>query len=123
MLDKIAKKQLTQKFKKSWYVGYQAENWKTILSHEFFTESLTEMKYDWIVSKAEREQYSNDDEKLNEVFEETIQKVFNIFCARSGTLFSDEDVLMWLREIIGFVLTELETGTLSETRDLLIAQL
>lgn len=81
------------------------------------------MKYDWIVSKEEREEHKNDEEKLNEVFEETIQKVFNIFCGRSETLFSDDDILMWLREIIGYALTELETGTLSETRQLLVAQL
>lgn len=30
---------------------------------------------------------------------------------------------MWLREIIGYVLTELESGSLSETRELLVAQL
>lgn len=81
------------------------------------------MKYDWIVSKKEREEHKNDEEKLNELFEETIQKIFNIFCARSGTLFADDDILMWLREIIGYALTELETGSLSETRQLLVAQL
>ena len=51
--------------------------------------------------------------------------MFNIFCARSGGLFADDDVLMWLREIIGYTLTELDNDDsgLSETRDLLVAQL
>jgi hypothetical protein len=31
LLQKIAKKQLTQKFSKSWYEGYQKLNWKEIL--------------------------------------------------------------------------------------------
>jgi len=55
---------------------------------------------------------------VNQLYEETIQKVFNIFCARSETLFADDDELMWLREIIGFVLTQLdnEESELNETR-------
>lgn len=36
MLQKIAKKQLTQTFKKSWYQGYQTQNWKNILEHDLF---------------------------------------------------------------------------------------
>jgi len=61
---------------------------------------------------------AKDEEKVNQLYEETIQKVFNIFCARSETLFADEDELMWLREIIGFVLTQLdnEESELNETR-------
>lgn len=31
LLEKIAKKQLRQVFKKSWYQGYQAQAWKDIL--------------------------------------------------------------------------------------------
>lgn len=68
---------------------------------------------------------AKDEEKVNQLYEETIQKVFNIFCARSETLFADDDELMWLREIIGFVLTQLdnEESELNETRQIMIAQL
>ena len=39
--------------------------------------------------------------------EEAANKVFEIFIARSSQLYSDDDTLMWLREIIGFVLTKI----------------
>jgi len=54
--------------------------------------------------------------------EETVQKIFNIFVARSGALFADDDILLWLREIVGFVLNKVDAGEMCD-KDLLIAQL
>jgi len=39
---------------------------------------------------------------------------------RSGTLFADDDTLLWLREIIGYVLNKIDTGELTD-KDLLVA--
>ena len=117
LLLKVAKKQISQTFKKSWYEGYQANNWKVILEHDIFEEE--EQNYDWIVSDNER-QAAGD--KVDGLFEETRDKIFNIFVERSGALFSDDDVLMWLRETIAYTLNKIDCGDLID-RDLIIAQL
>jgi len=54
--------------------------------------------------------------------EDMCSKVFNIFIERSSALYSDEEVLMWLREIIGFSLNKLDSGELVDPQ-ILIAQL
>jgi hypothetical protein len=54
--------------------------------------------------------------------EETVAKIFNIFVARSGGLFADDDILLWLRETVGFVLNRVDAGEMCD-RDLFIAQL
>ena len=45
------------------------------------------------------------EDQIDSLVDETASKIFNIFVERSGPLFSDDDILMWLREIIGYVLT------------------
>jgi len=57
-----------------------------------------------------------------DVFEETMQKITNIFIERSGALFLDEEILLWLREIIGLTLNFIDSGEMID-RDVLIAQL
>jgi len=64
--------------------------------------------YDWIVSDSED-------------VEEVVSKVFTIFVERSHSLYSDEETLMWLREIIGYTLNKIDAGDIDP--DLLSAQL
>jgi hypothetical protein len=44
---------------------------------------------------------NGDQSKIDSLVEETASKIFNIFVERSGALFSDDDTLLWLKEIIG----------------------
>lgn len=46
--------------------------------------------------------------------EETVTKIFDIFVERSHGLFSDDSVLMWLREIIGYALNQIDAGALAD---------
>ena len=50
--------------------------------------------------------------------EETVSKIFLIFIERSGSLFADDDILMWLREIIGYYLNIIDDSDFYETREL-----
>lgn len=78
------------------------------------------MNYDWITSPAER---GSDEAQASTLIDETCQKVFGIYINRSSQLFSEDDTLMWLRETIGYALSEIDEGELDSTRDLLRAQL
>ncbi len=49
--------------------------------------------------------------------------MFTIFVERSGSLFADDDILMWLREIIGFCLNKIDEDDFSEIRELFNAQM
>lgn len=118
MLEKIAKKQFTQKFKKSWYEGYQSQSWKHLLEHNHFTSELA--SYDWILSTFDRAGKTEADIQLQ--IEDMAHKIFNIFVERSSQLFSDDDTLMWLREVIGFTLNKMDSGDIIEP-ELLIGQL
>ena len=40
--------------------------------------------------------------------------MFTIFVERSGSLFADDDILMWLREIIGFCLNKIDEDDFSD---------
>jgi hypothetical protein len=51
---------LTQVFKKSWYEGYQSQNWKNILQHDLFDEPLAELSYDWVISQKEQALLNGD---------------------------------------------------------------
>lgn len=118
MLEKIAKKQFTQKFKKSWYQGYQGQTWKHLLEHNHFTSELS--SYDWVLSVSDRA--GMDDQDIQIQIEDMAHKIFNIFVERSSQLFADDDTLMWLREVIGFTLNKIDAGEICEP-ELLIAQL
>ena len=119
LVNKIAKKQISQKFQKSFYVEYQKQSWKQILTHSTFEDA--ECNYDWVVSPKEKE-LAGGDENVEKLAEESAEKVFNIFIERSGGLFDDDQTLMWLRETIGYALHSLDEGLLPE-RDLVVAQL
>jgi hypothetical protein len=63
---------------------------------------------------------NGDADKMDSLVDETASKIFNIFIERSGALFSDDDTLLWLKEIIGFVLNKIDSGEICD-RDMLIA--
>ena len=63
---------------------------------------------------------NNDQEKIDHLIEESASKVFNIFIERSGMLFSDDDTLLWLKEIIGYVLNLVDSDEICD-KDLLVA--
>ena len=65
---------------------------------------------------------NGDQAKIDALRDETASKIFNIFVERSGALFSDDDTLLWLKEIIGYVLNKFDSGELCD-RDLMAAQL
>ena len=87
MLEKTAKKQISQVFKKSWYVGYQAKSWRNILDSPLFLDTIL---HNWMGT------------------EEAAAKVFDIIIARSSLLYQDDETLMWLRETVGFAVTKLD---------------
>ena len=79
-----------------------------MLQHDVFLAPIENLCYDWIVSDSED-------------VEEVVSKVFTIFVERSHSLYSDEETLMWLREIIGYTLNKIDAGDIDP--DLLSAQL
>ena len=52
---------------------------------------------------------NGDQAKIDALRDETASKIFNIFVERSGALFSDDDTLLWLKEIIGYVLNKIDS--------------
>jgi hypothetical protein len=54
--------------------------------------------------------------------EETASKIFNIFVERSGALFSSDDTLLWLKEIIGYLLNKIDSGDMID-KDIFVATL
>lgn len=92
-----------------------------MLQHDIFDEPIADLSYEWIVSDNERA-VLDDQDKIDSLVEETASKVFNIFIERTGALFADDDILMWLREIIGYTLNKIDSGDCVD-RDLLVAQL
>ena len=75
------------------------------MQHEIFFEEP--VAFDWI----------------GENLEQICEKIFSIFIVRSSQIYSDDDTLMWLREIICYVLTYIDEGDLCNTKDLLRAEL
>mmetsp|Transcript_2603 Transcript_2603/g.4029 ORF Transcript_2603/g.4029 Transcript_2603/m.4029 type:complete len:98 (-) Transcript_2603:549-842(-) len=96
-------------------------SWKNILQHEIFEEGCDSLTYDWIVPQQERDLLDSE-EKVTSLFEESASKVINIAVERSSPLYSDDDILLWLREIIGLTLNYIDEGALPD-RMLLHAQL
>ena len=109
-------------FKKAGYEGYQAKTWTEILKHEIFAQSdidqSMESDYTWTLSNEER--LKNSTEKQAELAEETLNKLYNIYVNRSSSLFAPEHILLWLKEVIGYILNRLDDGTLE--RELIIAK-
>jgi len=65
---------------------------------------------------------NGDQDKIDDLIEESASKIFDIFIARSGTLFSDDETLLWMKEIIGYVLNLIDSGEICD-KDMLVAQL
>jgi len=117
LISKVAQKQINSVFKKNFHQGYQMKSWKEILNHEVFVvegETLKESHgYDWLLQK--------DDKDKENLIGETLQKMYEIFIARSSALFTPDYILQWLKEVIGFTLNKLDEQTLD--RDLFIAKI
>jgi inosine/xanthosine triphosphate pyrophosphatase family protein len=75
-----------------------------MLTHSLFEESAdAEAGYEWVCSSSERAM-AGSEEKAAEMVEEAVDKIYTIFLERSAALFADDSTLLWLREIVGFVL-------------------
>ena len=46
------------------------------------------------------------------IYEEVMGKVCSIFIERSSILFSQDQTLLWLKEVIGFILNKIDSGDL-----------
>jgi len=77
LIEKAAKQQLNTDFKKSYFQGYQAEKWSTILEHPLFSEEVEEDFLNFV-----------DPEKDEMEFVDVKNKVYSIFLERSSVLFS-----------------------------------
>jgi hypothetical protein len=91
------------------------------LKHEIFAESINsvlEKDYPWTLAREERAKLTED--KQSELADESLNKLYSIYVARSSTLFSPDNVLMWLKEVIGYLLNRLDEGALE--RELVIAK-
>ena len=83
---------------------------------------MAELSYDWIISQKEQALLNGDQAKVDSLTEETASKIFNIFVERSGALFSSDETLLWLKEIIGYVLNKIDAGEMAD-KDILVATL
>lgn len=106
--------------KKSYYTGYQAKSWNEILKHEIFNQDSDDLEsdYPWVLSREERSKLSED--KQRELADDTLSKLYQIYVSRSSTLFSPDHILLWLKEVIGFLLNKIDAGELD--RELLVAK-
>eukprot|EP00347_Sterkiella_histriomuscorum_P013411 403364808 len=122
LLRKVAQKQINMNTKKSHFKGFQAKTWTEILAHSLFTEIGDDLggqhSYTWMLSVVDRN--TLNEAQQEELVEEVLHKLFSIFVSRSSTLFSPDHILLWLKEVIGFVLNKLDDGSLD--RDLMIAK-
>ena len=98
LIKKVGHKQINQVYKKSNFMGYQEKSWTDILKHELFTkigEDIPgEHAYTWLLSHDEDTKLS--DENKNDLAEETLQKLYQIYVARSSSLFSPEHILLYV---------------------------
>lgn len=64
--------------------------------HPIFTEEGENLgethNYEWVLSEEEKK--NNTEEKQQELIEETLNKVYQIFVARSSALFNPEHILL-----------------------------
>jgi hypothetical protein len=77
-----------------------------------------ECDYTWTLSNEER--LKNSPEKQIELAEETLNKLYQIYVSRSSSLYAPEHILMWLKEVIGYTLNSLDSGSLD--RELIVAK-
>ena len=87
-----------------------AHLWNEILTHDLFTvtDDAMEMDYPWV----------SVDRKYAD---ETLNKLYQIYVSRTSPLFTLEHTLMWLKEVIGYVLYKLDEGSLLD-RDIIVAK-
>ena len=60
------------------------------------------------------ERKGHSDEDIDQIVRDTSKKIYDLFIERSSTLFADDDILLWLKEIIGFSLNKLDSGELTD---------
>ena len=78
--------------KKSHYKGYQSEPWQKILDHEIF-------------------EFNEDNEVLENSLgldSDLLNKLFDLYVDRTSECYKDDEILDWLKEIIGYVLNEID---------------
>lgn len=92
------------------------------MEHDIFADPVDTLMYDWITSEGGRQALGDDEEQVQQFVEESALKVFDIFVERSGALYAEDDTLLWLREIIGYVLNQIDAGEVTD-KDVLVAQL
>ena len=62
-------------------------NWQDLLKLPFFNEDLDHVA------------------ELLDVEPESVEKLFNLYVERSHILYKGNDVILWLKEIIGFLIS------------------
>lgn len=77
-----------------------------------------ESDYPWVLSEEERAKLP--EKKQREVAEETLGKLYQIYVSRSSSLFTPEPILLWLKEVLGYLLNKLDEGAID--RDIVIAK-
>jgi hypothetical protein len=88
LLTEISKKNQFEKtgnLSKSYFIGKSKLNWKELFESSFF---------------------SHEPDQVAELFDlnpESIQKLFSLYVERSAALFKSNDIILWLKEIAGFV--------------------
>ena len=96
LIRKVAQKQINMNLKQSHFTGYQAKTWTEILQHVLFVQIgedyAGEHNYTWVLSNEEKAKLSQ--EKQDEILEETLYKMYQIFVSRSFTLFSPDHILL-----------------------------
>jgi hypothetical protein len=80
--------------------------------------SELEGDYPWTLSKEERTKLQEDKQK--DLADESLNKLYSIYVARSSTLFSPDHILLWMKEVLGYLLNALDEGAFE--RELVIAK-
>ena len=88
-LEKVAKKQISMVYKKSWFTGYQAMSWDKILKHDLFVSIAEDIEenenYPWLSEQKKKE--GEEEEKQSQAVE-VMTKITEIFIERQSMLFS-----------------------------------
>lgn len=94
VITKLAKKNTYEKvgnLSKSYFTNEQKTNWQDTLKHSLFNDDQDHVA------------------ELLDVEPESINKLFNLYVERSHVLYKGNDVIIWLKEIIGYLILKINT--------------
>lgn len=79
---------------KEYHSGHQRQHWSKILEHQIFD-------------------FNEDDEILEHALgldSDVLNKYFDLYVDRTSECFKDDDILDWMKTVIGYVLNEIDNG-------------